>query len=92
MKNEGYLNNYKKGKQFESSMEKARRIPNDDCFPHEGAPQAYWVRSQTIHNKKYHVNWYRTDFIVCEFPWSIHGNICKHAIKVNWLYFNSSNS
>ena len=49
------------------------------------------MRIQSIPNKKYLINWYRTDFIVCECPWSIHGNICKHAIKVNWLYFNSSN-
>ena len=74
LKKEGYLNNYKKEKKFESSVEKARRIPNNDCFPHESTPQTYWVRSQSINNKKYLVNWYRTDFIVCEFPWSIRGN------------------
>ena len=72
-------------------MEKARRIPYDDCFPHESAPQAYWVRSQSIHNKKYIVNCYCADFIMCECPWSIRGNICN-TIKVNWLYFNSNNS
>ena len=69
-----------------------RRIPDDDYFCHERTPKAYWVRSQSIPNKKYLVNWYRAYFIVCEFPWSIRGNICKHSIKVNWLYFNSSNS
>ena len=80
-KKEGYLNNYKK--QFESSMEKAIKIPDDDCFLHESTPQAYWVRIQSIHNKKYLVNWYCAYFIVCEFPWFILGNIFKHAIKVN---------
>ena len=29
---------------------------------------------------------------MCECPWSIRGNICKHAIKVNWLYFHLGNS
>ena len=29
------------------------------------------------------------DFIVCESSWSIHGNTCKHIIKINWLYFSS---
>ena len=88
----GRILDYKKEKQFELSMEKARRILDDDFFPHESTPQAYWVRSQSIPNKKYLVNWYHTDFIVCECPWFICGNICKHAINVNWLYFNSSNS
>ena len=92
LKKEGYLKNYKKEKWFESSVEKARRILDDYCFPHESTPKSYWVRSQIIPNKKYLVNWYHADFIVCEYPWSIHGNICKHSIKVNWLYFNSRNS
>ena len=91
LKEEGYLNNYKKEEQFESSMEKARRIPDSDCCPHESTPRAYWVRSQTNRDKKYLVNWYRTNFVACECPWSIRGNICKHAIKVDWLYFNSGN-
>ena len=63
-----------------------------DCCPHENITRAYWVRSQTDRGKKYLVTWYRKDFITCECPWSIRGNICKHAIKVNWLYFHSSNS
>ena len=25
-------------------------------------------------------------------PWAIHLNICKHAIKVGWLYFSTRNS
>ena len=63
-----------------------------DCCPHESITRAYWVRSQTDRGKKYLVTWYRKDFITCECPWSIRGNICKHAIKVNWLYFHSDNS
>ena len=72
-------------------MEKASRISDNDCFPHESTTHAYWVRSQMDHNKRYLVTWYRTDFIACECPWSTHGNICKHAIKINWLYFHSRN-
>ena len=30
--------------------------------------------------------------MACDFPWSILGNVCKHAIKVSWLYFSSSDS
>ena len=72
LKNVGYLNNYKKEKQFESLVEIDRRIPNDDCFPHESTPQSYWVRSQSIPNKKYLVNWYCADFIVCEYLQACH--------------------
>jgi hypothetical protein len=92
LKEEGYLNNHKKEKLFESSMEKARRIPDDDCWPHESISHAYWVRSQTDHDKKYLVTWYRKNFMVCECPWSIRGNTCKHTIKVEWLYFLSKGS
>jgi hypothetical protein len=92
LKKEGYLNNYKKEKQLESSIEKARRIPDSDCKPHESISHAYWVRSQTKPNKKYLVTWYRTNFIACDFPWSIHNNICKHAIKVDWLYSSLGDS
>ena len=34
----------------------------------------------------YLVTWYRVNFIACDFPWSICGKICKHDIKVDWLY------
>ena len=50
------------------------------------------MRSQIDHDKRYLVTWYRTNFIACECPWSTRGNICKHAIKVNWLYFHLGNS
>ena len=62
----GYLNNYRKEKQFESSMERAKRIPNTDCWAHENISHAYWVRIQTNHDKKYLVTRFRMDFIVCE--------------------------
>ena len=73
-------------------MEKASRIPDGDCCPHESTTHAYWVRSQTDRNKRYLVTWYHTNFIACECPWSTRGNICKHAIKNNWLYFHLGNS
>jgi hypothetical protein len=92
LKKEGYLNNYRKEKQYESSMEKARRIPDSDCCLHESISHSYWVMSQTKCDKKYLVTWYRTNFITCDCPWSIRGNICKHAIKVNWLYYPSGDS
>ena len=41
----GYLNNYRKEKQFESSIERAKRIPDTDCWAHENISHAYWVRS-----------------------------------------------
>jgi hypothetical protein len=41
LKQEGYLNNHKKEKLFESSMEKARSILDDDCWPHESISHAY---------------------------------------------------
>ena len=30
--------------------------------------------------------------MACDFPWAIHGNICKHTIKVGWLYFSTRDS
>ena len=47
------------------------------------------MRSQTNRDNKYLVTRFRMDFIVCESSWSIHGNTCKHIIKINWLYFSS---
>lgn len=44
LKKKGYLNNHKKDKQLESSLEKSRRIPDSDCSPHESISHAYWVR------------------------------------------------
>jgi hypothetical protein len=83
------LNNHKKEKLFESSMDKARSIPDDDCWPHESISHAYCVRSQTDQDKKYLATWYHKNFMVCECPWSIRGNTFKHTIKVEWLYFLS---
>ena len=85
----GYLNNYRKEKQFESSIERAKRIPDTDCWAHENISHAYWVRSQTNRDNKYLVTWFHMDFIVCECPWFVRGNTCKHIIKINWLYFSS---
>ena len=87
LKEEGYLNNYRKEKQLESSMERAKIISDSDCCLHESISHAYWVRSQTNRHKKYLVTWYRANFIACDFPWSIRNNMWKHAIKVDWLYF-----
>ena len=42
---------------------------------------------QNNHGKKYLVTCYRTNFIACDFSWSIHINNCKNDIKVDWLYF-----
>ena len=82
LKREGYLNNYKKEKLLESSLERAKTIPDSDCFPHESISHAYWVRSQTTPDRRYLVTWYRPNFMTCDFPWAVRGNICKHAIKV----------
>jgi hypothetical protein len=30
--------------------------------------------------------------MVCQCPWFIHGNTCKHTIKLEWLYFLSKGS
>jgi len=85
LKKEGFLNNFKKEKQFESLIEKEKIIRDSDCSHHEQMSHAFWVRSQSKHNKQYLVTCHRTNFLTCNFPWSICGNICKHAIKVGWL-------
>jgi len=63
LKKEGYLNNYKKEKQLESSIEKARRILDSDFKPHEIISNVYWVRSKTKPNKKYLFTWYHTPIL-----------------------------
>ena len=37
LKEEGHFDNYKKEKRFESLVEKAKRVSDNDCFP----PHAY---------------------------------------------------
>lgn len=41
LKKEGYMNNHKKEMQLESTMEKARGIPDNDCMHHESISHAY---------------------------------------------------
>ena len=48
--------------------------------------------SQSKVNKQYLVTFHCTNFITCDLPCSIHGNICKHAIKVGWLCSGSMDS
>ena len=67
-------------------MEKARRIPDSDYRPHESIFHAYWVRSQSKVDKEYLIIFHRKNFITCDCPWSIRGNICKHSIKVDWFH------
>ena len=86
LKKEGYYNNHKKEMQLESSIKKARRIPDSDCRPHESISHAYWVRSQSKADKEYLIIFHRKNSITCDFPWSIRGNICKHAIKIDWFH------
>lgn len=52
LKKEGFLNNYKKEKQLESSMEKEKRILDSDFSCHSQMSHAFWVRSQSKVNKK----------------------------------------
>ena len=66
-------------------MEKEKIVPDSDCNPREKTSHDFWVRSQSTVNKKYLVTCHRTNFITCDYLRSIHGNICKHAIKVGWL-------
>ena len=89
LKKEGFLNNYKKEKQLESSMEKAKRIPDSDCSPHSQMSHDFWVRSQSKVNKQYLITCHHTNFITSDFPWFIRGNICKHAMKVGWFCSDS---
>lgn len=69
------MNNYREGKQFESSMKKAKRIPDSDCNPHDKMSHSFWVSIQSKPNKKYLVTFHRTNFLTCDCPWSIRGNI-----------------
>ena len=65
LKKEGFLNNYKKEKQLESSMEKEKRIPDSDCSRHSQMSHTFWVRSQSKVNKQYLVTCHRTNSITC---------------------------
>ena len=89
LKEEGYLKNYRKEKQLESSMERAKRIPDSDCCPHESISHAYWVRSQTNPHKKYPFTWYRVDVsmhtcvLTCSTDACIGVAVCRGCSKVD---------
>ena len=86
LKESGFLTNWKKERYLETSLEKSRRIPNNDVSPHDIVEGAYMVISQIDRAKNYIVSTSAANGLVCDCPWALRGNTCKHALKVSALY------
>jgi len=84
LKKYGFINNYRLEHIIETSIEKAKHIPDDHCVPHDEIQNYYWVQSQSS-LKKYLVVYSNQTFSSCDCPWAMRGNICKHVIKVSML-------
>lgn len=70
---------------YETSVDKAKRIPEDHCVRDEHIENAFWVQSQSSSNA-YLVLFLGQTFSSCNCPWAIRGNFCKHVIKVSTLW------
>jgi hypothetical protein len=86
LKEFGFLTNWKKERYLETSLEKSRRIPDNDVSPHDIVECAYMVISQADHAKYYIVSTSTANGLVCDCPWALRGNTCKHVLEVNSLY------
>lgn len=84
LKNSSFVNNYRLEYMYETSVDKAKRIPEDHCVQHEHFENAYWVQSQSSSNR-YLVLFLGKTFSSCNCPWALRGNFCKHVIKVSTL-------
>lgn len=84
LKNSSFVNNYRLEHMYETSVDKAKRIPEDHCVQHEHIQSAYWVQSQSSSNR-YLVLFLGQTFSSCNCPWALRGNFCKHVIKVSTL-------
>ena len=86
LKESGFLTNWKKERYLETSLEKSRRIPDNDVSPRDIVEGAYMVISQTDAAKYYIVSTSIASGLVCDCPWALRGNTCKHVLKVSALY------
>ncbi|GLJ19345.1 hypothetical protein SUGI_0348530 [Cryptomeria japonica] len=73
---------------LQTSMEKAKAIPDVDCVLDDTTPGWYRVKIQSSCNW-YVVRKFGDHFYICECPWSLQGNMCKHALKVVVMMNNS---
>ncbi|GLJ07258.1 hypothetical protein SUGI_0062980 [Cryptomeria japonica] len=66
---------------LQTSIERAREIPNADVVANESQPGWFWVKSQSSCNW-YVVRVFGRDLYICDCPWSLQGNTFKHILKV----------
>ncbi|GLJ21811.1 hypothetical protein SUGI_0407340 [Cryptomeria japonica] len=76
----GFINNYRVH-HLQSSIQRAREIPNADVVIDESQPGWFWVKIQSSCNW-YVVRIFGRDLYVCDYPWSLQGNTCKCMLKV----------
>ena len=77
-KKAGFANNYKLEHMLETSMEKAKIIPDHHCILHADIQNSYWVQSQSS-LKTYLVIYSDQGFSSCDYLWAMKGNFCKHV-------------
>ena len=92
LKEEDFLRNVNVERITSTSWARALKILDDDCLLHENIPGAFWVRSQNENTrwKYYVVSLTESQFSLCNCPWSLLGNVCKHSLKVGMLKANGS--
>ena len=71
LKDSGFLTNWKKERYLESSLEKYRRISDNNVSPHDIVEGAYTVIIQTDRAKYYIVSTSTANGLVCDFPWAL---------------------
>lgn len=75
-----FIRNYKVHS-LQKSIDKSQAILDDDCIANETRLGYYFVKSQTTRN--YYVDGpFNDQLYMCDFPWALQGNTCKHALKV----------
>lgn len=90
-KKAGFANNYKLEHMLETSMEKAKIIPDHHCILHADIQNSYWVQSQSS-LKTYLVIYSDQGFSSCDCLWAMKGNFCKHVIKIGMLHGDINDS
>ena len=71
LKASGFLTNWKKERYLESSLDKSRRICDNDVSAHEIVESAYMVISQTDRAKYYIVSTSTANGLVSDFLWAL---------------------
>lgn len=84
-KNNGFYRNIKIEKLENISWWKAKQISYYHVALHHSNPTLAWVQSQRDESISYRVIQIKSNFSMCECPFSCQGYLCKHVIKVKMM-------